>query len=59
MCQTRDTRIGGLDDHVAICNRCGHAMIRLDHDIFAPYWNHLEKSSSSPWEVGKTESTSP
>lgn len=39
-CQTSETRIGGVDDHVAVCNRCGHLMLRLDNDLFAPYFEH-------------------
>ena len=37
-CQTRETRIGGLDDHLAICADCGHLMLRLDDDLFTPYF---------------------
>ena len=38
-CLNRDTRIGGVDDHAALCDRCGYPMIRLDNDIFAPYFD--------------------
>ncbi len=37
-CQAQEIRIGGLDDHVAICIACGHLMLRLDLDLFAPYF---------------------
>jgi hypothetical protein len=38
-CQQREVRIGGVDDHLAICVACGHLMLRLDHEIFAPYFD--------------------
>jgi len=38
-CRENETRIGGVDDHVAICSRCGHLMLRLDTDLFAPYFD--------------------
>lgn len=37
-CQTQEWRIAGLDDHLAICAVCGHAMAREDDDLFAPYF---------------------
>ncbi|MGQ9919840.1 MAG: hypothetical protein ACUVRZ_00765 [Desulfobacca sp.] len=37
-CQTQEWRIAGLDDHLAICTVCGHAMAREDDDLFAPYF---------------------
>lgn len=46
-CQAQETRIGGLDDHVAVCDRCGHLMLRLDDDLFGPYFDHLEKKVQS------------
>ena len=44
-CLHHDNRIGGVDDHVAICDLCGHPMIRLDHDIFAPYFDRTERKN--------------
>ena len=41
-CLHQDTRIGGVDDHAAMCDRCGYPMVRLDSDIFAPYFDYLE-----------------
>ncbi len=38
-CQARETRIGGLDDHLAVCASCRHVMLRLDLDLFAPYFS--------------------
>ncbi len=38
-CQAQESRIAGLDDHLAICAVCGFAMVREDGDIFAPYFD--------------------
>jgi hypothetical protein len=43
-CQVTEYRIGGVDDHLAICVRCHHLMLRLDYDLFAPYF----EASASP-----------
>lgn len=37
-CQVEETRIGGVDDHFALCKDCHHLMLRLDLDLFAPYF---------------------
>ena len=37
-CQIRDTRIAGLDDDLAVCHWCGQVMLRLDLDLFGPYF---------------------
>ena len=37
-CGTDDCRIGGLDDHVAVCVACGGMMLRTDDDLFTPYF---------------------
>ncbi len=37
-CQARDQRLAGLDDHTALCVRCGSLMLRLDEDLFGPYF---------------------
>ena len=44
-CLHRDGRIGGVDDHAAICDRCGCLMIRLDNEIFAPYFEYQERKN--------------
>lgn len=48
-CEDRDHRVAGLDDHTARCIRCGGSMLRLDEDIFQPYWEegHGEIQPSS------------
>lgn len=38
-CLAKDFRIGGLDDKTALCMECGHLMLRLDQDIFRPYFD--------------------
>jgi hypothetical protein len=43
-CQATEGRIGGVDDHLAICARCHHLMLRLDYDLLAPYF----EASASP-----------
>jgi putative FmdB family regulatory protein len=37
-CQVTEGRIAGVDDHLAICAACGHLMVRLDYDLFSPYF---------------------
>jgi len=43
-CQVTEGRIAGVDDHLAICAECGHLMLRLDYDLFSPYF----EASASP-----------
>ena len=45
-CQTQEQRIAGLDDHLAICALCGHAMAREDVDLFAPYFDSQAPASN-------------
>ncbi len=37
-CGEMDQRVGGLDDQTAICALCGSLMLRLDEDVFQPYF---------------------
>jgi hypothetical protein len=37
-CRTAEVRIGALDDNTAICMDCGDLMLRMDEDIFKPYF---------------------
>lgn len=37
-CGQEDQRIGGVDDHCALCLECGGIMLRLDADVWAPLW---------------------
>jgi hypothetical protein len=54
-CQSTEGRIGGVDDHLAVCARWHHLMVRLDYDLFSPYF---EASASTvtppvPWYLGQ------
>ncbi len=46
-CREWDKRVAGLDDHTAICAQCGGLMLRLDEDVFRPYF---EEVSTQPLE---------
>jgi putative FmdB family regulatory protein len=37
-CGAEEERIGGLDDNTALCVDCGNLMLRLDEDVFRPYF---------------------
>lgn len=37
-CGLQEPVIAGLDDAMAICSRCGGLMLRLDEDLFTPYY---------------------
>jgi putative FmdB family regulatory protein len=37
-CGVEEERIGGLDDNTALCMDCGNLMLRLDEDVFRPYF---------------------
>jgi putative FmdB family regulatory protein len=37
-CHQREQRIAGADDHTALCVACGGLMLRLDVDVFQPYF---------------------
>ena len=43
-CGSRDQRVAGLDDHTAICISCEGLMLRLDEDVFKPYFEEVAKS---------------
>jgi putative FmdB family regulatory protein len=40
-CTGRDQRVAGLDDHTALCTQCGGLMLRLDEDVFQPYFDEV------------------
>ncbi|MBW1990891.1 MAG: hypothetical protein JRI59_01935 [Deltaproteobacteria bacterium] len=44
-CGRSDHRVAGLDDHTAICVHCGGLMLRLDEDIFQPYFEEVAKAA--------------
>jgi putative FmdB family regulatory protein len=37
-CGGHDQRVAGLDDHTALCTQCLGLMLRLDEDVFRPYF---------------------
>jgi hypothetical protein len=37
-CGSHDQRVAGLDDHMALCIQCLGLMLRLDEDVFRPYF---------------------
>jgi putative FmdB family regulatory protein len=39
-CGGLDRIVGGLDDQTAICTQCGSLMLRLDEDVFQPYFDN-------------------
>jgi len=45
-CGCREQRIGGVDDHTAVCAECGGVMVRLDSDWFGPYFLAQEQESN-------------
>jgi putative FmdB family regulatory protein len=51
-CGGQDQRVAGLDDHTALCTQCGGLMLRLDEDVFQPYF---EETSPQVWEEPKTK----
>ncbi|OPX20208.1 MAG: hypothetical protein BZ151_05180 [Desulfobacca sp. 4484_104] len=44
-CLTKEVRFGGVDDKTAICMECGHLMLRVDVDVFRPYFDKQEKEA--------------
>jgi putative FmdB family regulatory protein len=45
-CGGQDQRVAGLDDHTALCSQCGGLMLRLDEDIFRPYFEEVSMQPS-------------
>lgn len=48
-CQAKDHRVAGVDDHNARCVACGGLMLRLDEDIFGPYFEPQFKEGNIKW----------
>lgn len=40
-CGAEEERIAGLDDNTALCVDCGNLMLRLNEDIFRPYFEQV------------------
>jgi hypothetical protein len=47
-CQKTDCRIGGVDDHLAVWAHCQNLMLRLDYDLFAPYFEATAGTATPP-----------
>ncbi len=45
-CGGADLRVAGLDDHTAICVACGGLMLRLNEDVFRPYFEEVAQPAS-------------
>ena len=45
-CTGQDERVAGLDDHTAICAQCGGLMLRLDEDVFRPYFEEVAPAAT-------------
>jgi putative FmdB family regulatory protein len=45
-CGSQDQRLAGLDDHTAICTFCEGLMLRLNEDVFQPYFEEVTKSDN-------------
>ena len=45
-CGGQDQRVSGLDDHTALCIQCGGMMLRLDEDVFHPYFEEVAEPVS-------------
>jgi hypothetical protein len=41
-CGDSELSLAGLDDHMALCFRCGHLMLRLDNNFF---WDLCDKDN--------------
>jgi hypothetical protein len=55
-CGELDQRVAGLDDQTAICVRCGSMMLRLDEDVFQPYFDNQERLTDADPRAEKGES---
>lgn len=54
-CGCREKRVAGLDDHTAVCIQCGSLMLRLDDDIFSPYFKDHRNDLSNGLSVLSSE----
>jgi|UniRef100_A0A7C3WRD3 putative FmdB family regulatory protein len=43
-CGRPDQRVAGVDDHTAICIHCGGLMLRLNEDVFQPYFEEVAET---------------
>jgi hypothetical protein len=43
--------VAGLDDHMALCTQCGGLMLRLDEDVFQPYFEAVSLQALPGTEI--------
>ncbi len=56
-CYAEEERLGGLDDDTALCLQCGNIMLRLDEDVFQPYFEESQKEQvAQPPQVASANS---
>ncbi len=46
-CGDRDQRLVGCDDYISICSCCGGLMLRLNEDVFWPYFKEVSSQHSA------------
>ena len=51
-CTALDQRLAGLDDHTALCTACRGLMLRLDEDVFEPYFHEDGSQLAPPLPLG-------
>ena len=47
-CHESEPRVAGLDDHTALCIQCGSLMLRLNDDLFGPYFPQEKPHHETP-----------
>ncbi len=52
-CGGRDQPVAGCGEHTALCAHCGGLMLRLDEDVFRPYFEEVS-SQPSAYLLAKT-----
>lgn len=45
ICGQEETRVAGLDDHMAVCVSCGGVMLRTDENLWGPYFKIQDAGS--------------
>lgn len=53
-CGSRDLRVAGLDDHTALCVECQGLMLRVDEDVFRPYFQEGAESEEKSQASGSS-----
>lgn len=50
-CDSYEPIVAGLDDHAALCSKCGGISLRLDEDLFTPYYKDSYQGPEPEIEV--------